>query len=202
MDTLQLFDDLRYLNNKILASNDNNQAIFYDVVPIDCLPKKIKKSFQICAVINNTGKKTTSGIHWQAIHLRRKNNGKLHGTFFDSYGESPFKNTYYKKFLDRNCETVEYNKKQIQGGASMSCGEFSILFLWYKCHQKSLNYFINKFNGDFMENDTKVQRMYKRIFKKNKVFGQHNKLKNQLGGTNICIQNCKSYNEVMKLTKK
>lgn len=199
MDTLQLLDDLQYLNSKISSNNKN--PIFYDVVPIDCLPKKIKKSYQMCAVINNTGMKNTKGIHWQGIHLRRKKNGKLHGTFFDSYGESPFNNIYYKKFLNRHCDSVEYNEKQIQGGSSMACGEFSVLFLWYRCHRKSLNYFVNMFGSNFVENDLKVRRMYKRIFKNNRTMPSSTR-KNQSGGHHICIQNCKPYNEVMKLTKK
>lgn len=128
------------------------------VYPADLLPSKIYE--RPCALIVNTDPSTKPGQHWIAIFISAS--GKEE--FFDSYGRRP-KNPYFLKFLKRNADIITFNNKRLQSYFSDICGQYSLLYLYFRISGYSVRDFVSLFGQDCFENDQLARKMYRKIFR-------------------------------------
>lgn len=165
MNTLQLLETLN--------ENGKTHKHFKGVFPSDCLPKeKLKKP---AFVLANTQDHLSPGEHWVGFYFP-KGDGK--GEYFDSFGMKPL-NAEFVSFLQRNCTSFTYNKKQLQGNFSTTCGQWCCTYMYYKCMGKTLKDFLRQFSDtNFEFNDHKMIHLYQKYFFK----ALKRKCKNQRGG--------------------
>lgn len=151
------------------------------------MPKHINLDRSNYFLIANDDTSNMPGSHWLAFYITKKNNERVI-EFFDSYGFSPMRNKYFKRFISKFSDKLIYNKKMIQSPLSTYCGLYCIMFLNHKSMNKSLTSFVRQFDNDHHKNDKKIVKMYRNEF--------HRKKKNQTGGScklrknRICIQTC------------
>lgn len=193
MDTIALLSDLKMIqnvfNNKIKYSKQ--KSMVFNVYAADRLPKhKLNLTANNYFLIANHSPSSSSGTHWLAFFLTKKNNRNI-VEYFDSYGFSPYSNKYFERFLRRYADKVIYNKKMLQSPFSTKCGKYCICYLHHKTTNKSLASFVQQFTTNFTENDKKIEKMYKQITKYSL-----NAQNNQTGGSckvikaRKCIQTC------------
>lgn len=125
--------------NFILKSLNQTKHIFLGVYACDTLPNYVfkKPALLIC----NTQPIHKPGEHWVAIYISKKKQGE----YFDSFGLPP-SNKYILEFLNRNCSKFSSNKQMIQSLFSNYCGQFCIMFAFFKGLSKSLKLFLKTFN--------------------------------------------------------
>jgi len=154
MNTIQI--------EKILLGNPSTKKIFRGVFASDKLPKKIIKHPAI--IIANTDSSDRPGTHWVAFYFKNATTAE----FFDSYGQYP-QNKHFINFLKKNSEKFSYNKQQVQGYFSDTCGHYCILFSIYKGRNSSTKYFLNIFKkNDYIYNDKLILRLFKKIIQTRK----------------------------------
>ena len=112
MDAVQILYTLRKENT------------FLDVYASDLLPRSITKT---CTAIGNADSHTDGGLHWLAVHFRPKSSSSY---YFDSYGIVPFLPDILA-YINRNCTTWEYNKRQLQSLISDVCCKYCCLYALY-----------------------------------------------------------------------
>ena len=107
-----------------------------------------------CGFIANTDTQNKSGRHWCAFYSDV--NGRV--DFFDTYGRKPSENSlYFKRWLDRNANSMQTNHIQIQSDNSSVCGLYCILFLRYRLAGYTYQDFLDIFDSSALEaNDTFV----------------------------------------------
>ncbi|QKS69581.1 putative virion-maturation protease [Drosophila-associated adintovirus 2] len=151
MNTLQI--------EQILFNNPNTKKIFKGVFAADKLPVKINTHPSI--VIANTDSSDKPGTHWVAFYFKNAETAE----FFDSYGQYP-SNNYFINILKRNSKKFTFNRQQVQGYFSNTCGHYCILFSLFKSKNKTTKYFLNTFKkNDYMYNDKIILRLFNK-FKK------------------------------------
>ena len=104
------------------------------------------------AVIVNVGKEGQEVGHWVAIYT-----GEF-SEFFDPLGKEP---KYYSPAIDsflsnRNQKQYIYSLTPMQGMNSISCGQFILYFLYYKCHGHSYSNILDTFTDNAEKNDELV----------------------------------------------
>lgn len=190
MDTITLLKDLKKIqtnhNNNKIKSLKRQKSMIINVYAADRLPRRnLNLNANNYFLIANDSPSTSSGTHWLAFFLSRKNNQNII-EYFDSYGFSPYKNNYFTRFLQRFGNKIIYNKKMLQSPFSTKCGKYCICFLHHKSTNKSMASFVKLFSSNFSDNDKKIEKMYKEITKP--------KSNNQTGGSckisRKCIQSC------------
>lgn len=183
MNTIELMHDLsRFVCDK--------QS--YGCYALDELPRE--KLVKPALIISNTAPSSHSGKHWVGFYFTPGHKAE----FFDSFGRPP-NQKQFKQFLENNSTSFVYNNKRIQGNFSSVCGNFCILFLYFRCQHKSMSTFLKNFNVHTPEkNDLKVLRMYSKLSEK---LQRNKKYKNQTGGRcNMitCNQTCTSLRKKSK----
>lgn len=123
----------------ILKSVKSTKNVFLGVFACDDLPTNISRTPAI--LICNTQPLTKSGEHWIAIYISKKR----YGEYFDSFGLPP-QNEFFIIFLRKNCVNYKYNKVMIQSLFSNFCGQFCIIYSFFKSQNKSLNACLKLFN--------------------------------------------------------
>lgn len=109
------------------------------------------------SVVINTDPSYLPGQHWVAFYIDK--NKKC--SFFDSFGQKP---SYYglEKYLKINCRKLNFNKKQLQGRSSYTCGYYCVYFVVLMsrglCLEKIINVFSEKY---FSFNDFMIQKLIK-----------------------------------------
>jgi len=88
------------------------------------LPRSVT---QTGTVIINTDSHTEKVSHWLAVHFFPKSSSAY---YFDSYGFLPLVPDI-EPFIRRNCTVWDYNKGQLQGLTSNTCGKYCCLFALY-----------------------------------------------------------------------
>ena len=96
------------------------RALFGGVFPSDMLPRR-KCRFSLYVV--NLDPHTKPGSHWIGIHFA--NNIAY---YFDSYGNIPMNNDILS-FLERNADSIMYNRVCFQSKLTKTCGHFCLYFL-------------------------------------------------------------------------
>ena len=131
---------------------------FCGVVPIDLLPiRKVKRN---CSFIVNTDDSSKPGEHWFAIYVPKNSPVE----YFDSYGRKPQHEKIYD-FIKANGKRFKYNNKIIQGDKSISCGLYSLFFIYYRTKGYTMKYFQNLFTSNYKNNDKIVNDLYNKILK-------------------------------------
>lgn len=151
MNTLQI--------NTILKKNLKTRKFFRGVFASDTLPKILSKP---AIVIANTDSSNLPGTHWVAFYFNSKGNAE----YFDSSGQYPHKKEFIT-FLRRNSKRFTFNKHQLQGQFSNTCGHYCMVYSLYKSSNKTLKQFQKKFSKrNFILNDFKILKMFTNSFKK------------------------------------
>lgn len=106
-------------------------------------------------MISNLDPDTKPGSHWIAIFIDC--NGV--GEYFDTFGRKP--EGYHLSFLKRNARRWCYNNKAVQSVFSTVCGEYCLLYLYFKFRGMTLTNFVQIFNKDPFSNDVILNDMFK-----------------------------------------
>lgn len=143
-----------------LKANKFTHKIFDNVYPCDKLPK-IKKNSSTKIIIANFSDSTSEGTHWVAFRISR---GSLE--LFDSSAQSLYFNSYFQRFIRQNQRRVTlYNTLPLQSEKSDLCGEFCVLYSYYRCRRTSFSNFIKMFNHtDLRLNDKKALYLFSEHF--------------------------------------
>lgn len=110
-------------------------------------------------LVSNLDPDTQPGSHWVAIHIDEHSVGQ----YFDSFGRPPA--GLHKVFLRRNCRVWNYNTKRIQDDWTSVCGEYCLVYLYYKFHGISMLDFTNTFiEKETIVNDILLHELFKKHF--------------------------------------
>ena len=112
------------MNTTQIACTLKDVRSFLGVFPSDVLLRSVT---QTGTVIFNTDPHTEKGSHWLAVHFFPKSASAY---YFDSYGILPLVPDI-EAFIRRNCTVWDYNKRQLQGLTSNTCGKYCCLFALY-----------------------------------------------------------------------
>jgi len=132
MDTSQI--------NRILRSDAATKGCFLGTFPLDRLPQP--HSFPASAVAN-LDDSTMPGSHWVALF--RTNYSK--GEYFDSFGRRP-PEAVISSFLS-GCTDLQFNIRPAQSKDTITCGQWSILFILLRSRGLSLNNIRDCFDKGF-----------------------------------------------------
>lgn len=180
MNTIELLRDL----SKFVCADAKGR---WGVFAADQLPQE--KITRPCLVIANNRRSTHSGEHWLGFFFPA---GSKRAEFFDSFGRPP-KNKSFIKFIKNNSTSFIYNDKKIQGNWSAVCGQYTLLFLYFRCKNRSMRTFLNEFDVRSPDrNDVKIMKMYAKMSSKMHTERQENPT--QTGGRYkiiTCNQTCK-----------
>lgn len=111
-------------------------------------------------IISNLDPDSKPGSHWIAIHIDINGNGE----YFDSFGRKP--TGYHKLFLKRNSKKWFHNHVSIQNHFTSVCGEYCLVYIYFKLKGKTMLDFLSLFNKDTICNDLIVRNMFRSIFNK------------------------------------
>ena len=92
---------------------------------------------------------TGSGTHWVCLNLEHQKS-----EYFDSLGN--FSSKLEDFLLKRNCDYV-YNPKKIQADTSDVCGDYCILFSFFRSRGITFSEFLRFFTDDLNLNDIMVK---------------------------------------------
>lgn len=145
MDTIEIE---KYLN-------EIHPSLKFNVYAANRLPITIQVPAYI---ISNLDPDSKPGSHWIAIHIDKNRVGQ----YFDSYGRPP--SGYHRAFLKRNSRLWGYNTKKIQDDWTSFCGEYCLMYLYYKFHGDTMRDFVNLFGENTMNNDIFLHNVFKHTF--------------------------------------
>ena len=74
--------------------------------------------------------------------------------YFDSLGNPPLE---VKEFLTKQGNGFSYNTKRLQSHGSDVCGDYCILFAYFRCRGYALKEYVELFTDDLDYNDKLVQ---------------------------------------------
>ena len=137
MDTLQIINALKDVPS------------FQGVYPSDLLPQNIKYG----TFIINLDKHTQPGSHWVGVYFYKS---FVNCFYFDSYGLFPplFSIT---KFIKQHCIVWDYNRRQLQGPTTDTCGHYACLFALFMDRGYSPTEYINQFT---LQPDVQVKQLF------------------------------------------
>ena len=138
MNELQI---VNYLNSDRYTSKH-----FVGVFARDEIIKQILKPG---LYVVNTDISSGPGIHWVCIYV---NSNQV--DYFDSLGLPP---DNFLNFLRRQKKKYLYSTKQLQSTQSDVCGDYCILYAYFKCRGYSLLDFVNLFTNYVDYNDLMVE---------------------------------------------
>lgn len=131
-----------------LLGNELTSKYFLGTLAYDELPSvKHKKGFYIV----NTGHSSTPGVHWVVI---LKLNDIIE--FFDSLANLPsFYSADFEKYLIKNGPQYKMSIKKVQGQSNF-CGNYCILFCYFRCKNYNMSDFLSLFSSNLQKNDNLV----------------------------------------------
>ena len=141
--------------DRMLKDNDKTRPIYRGIYAMNQLSKKTVKDYGVY-VINLTHLPKMTG-HWVNIYVSPENDNH---EYFDPYGVSP-----PLELIQRiNISFPVFNNKTIQSPLSTICGNYSLLFTYFKSLNYSLFDIKKKFGKDLLLNDIKTIHFCKRHF--------------------------------------
>ena len=145
--------------DEILKSNKITKKRFIGTFPSCIYPYTSRGEYSF---ISNTEDHTKSGMHWVAWYI--KDNCV---TFFDSFGRSPFSDTFPQEYTDfiGKYNLVKYTSKPIQKSESTTCGYFCIHFIYLLSLGLGFESFLEDY-FDLNKNDIVVYNFYNSIIYK------------------------------------
>ena len=117
---------------------------FNGVLSYDELPTQFAKPG---LYIVNTDVSYGPGKHWVCLYIDNKIE------YFDSLGREPDQLLYF--IQNQNME-YSFNTRQIQNSFSDVCGDYCMLYCYFRARGHSLSWFINLFGNDLQDNDETV----------------------------------------------
>lgn len=105
-------------------------------------------------IISNLDPDNKPGSHWVAIHINTDGVGE----YFDTFGRKP--TSHHLSFLCKNTKKWIYNSNVIQSVFSSLCGQYCLLYLYFKLRGMSLNDFICMFSDNTIYNDVLLLEMF------------------------------------------
>lgn len=119
--------------NQVLFNNPYTRGFFIGTFASDRCPKKVTPN---TCFVSNTDPHTLPGRHWIAIYVKR--DGNMY--YFDPYGIPPI-SVYHRRFLSKSTDAHgTYNRKQVQGLYSRTCGAHCVNFLIEACRTQDPNH--------------------------------------------------------------
>ena len=184
--------DSRELNN-LMLKNPITKTKFRGVFPVDKVP--LVPSHKQMFFIINLDPSWEKGSHWVAV----MSTSKGFCEYFDSFGwDSPY--AHLKKGLLKN--NYIFSQKRLQHSFSTTCGQWCLLFIYYRCSGKSYKKFLSLFSTkNKMKNDIKVNSAVEKIFKTDQEVVDTSFLHSKLC-TKIYPQKCKTLNCIYKTIRK
>ena len=95
------------------------------------------------------------GQHWVCVCIDKR--GKEE--YFDSFGLPPFKEEIFT-FLENKCSKWSYNRISIQNIASITCGNYCVLYIIYRCQSSNKKLFYSNFNENTLNNDKRIKKIF------------------------------------------
>jgi hypothetical protein len=148
MDTYQI--------DQFLKSDKFAKKGFKGVIPINYLP--LKYVDRPSSYIINTDNSNLPGEHWFALYIPLK--GPIE--YWDSYGLKPINNEIYK-FIKMNKRPFIYNRFKIQSNNSMTCGQYSIFYIYLRSRNIKMKKITNFFIKNRSINDKIIMKIFKKI---------------------------------------
>ena len=143
MDTLELLS--------CVEADPIVKELYGGVFPRDNLPSKIETFPRAYVANTDTGREP--GKHWVAFYFENKH----YAEFFDSYGNDPgYLAKEFESFLSRNVKDWIHNVVRLQGDFSTVCGQYCVLFLYYRCRGTSMSDIVRMFSKNTEVNDVLV----------------------------------------------
>lgn len=153
------------MNSLEVYASLHTLPVFTRVYAANRLPNSISIP---CGIVVNTDPDFKPGSHWVAIYIDKFRNGE----YFDSYGLPPFV-SHHQQFLRSNCKRLVYNTVEMQSLNSDVCGQYCLLYLYFRAHARSLADFQKLFSQNTLENDQILRFNFKQYFKFVKIGKNH-----------------------------
>jgi len=134
---------------------DQINTPYYGVYPRDRIPRLMQTP---AGIIVNTDPHSKPGTHWVAIYVDEYRRG----AFFDSYGRPPLRE--FASFMQRNSVVSEYSHRMLQDVSSNVCGEYCVLYLYYRSIGVGMSEFLDLFSSDTVVNDNVAERLFDDLF--------------------------------------
>ena len=142
-----------------ILSKAMKKCNFIGVFACDQLPLNATLSRPLALVVN-TDPSHQSGTHWLAVYIDTHNQA----SFFDSFGNPP--DRFAKsigKFLEANCNDVQYITRQVQSSCSAVCGQHCVFFLLHMDKSEDYDALSTKYKVNTHTNDRMVCRFVKKL---------------------------------------
>lgn len=151
--------------DRLLRHNKITKSTYIGVFPSDQLTTiTLRPSEKI--IINICPAAITDGdiCHWVCV-ARSPRGGSL--DYFDSSGLPTYKfDLHLRDFVEKHGVRVVYNNVTIQSDKSIRCGEFCLVYVFFKCFGYSLKKIVNfYYKRNLEKNDSIVKKLFKKIFK-------------------------------------
>lgn len=108
-------------------------------------------------IICNLDPDSKPGSHWVAMHIDVNGIGE----YFDSFGRKP--TGYHKLFLNRNTKRWFHNNKSLQNHLTSVCGEYCLVYLYFKFQGKTMSDFLSLFSSNTLCNDLVLRTLFKSV---------------------------------------
>lgn len=108
--------------------------------------------------VSNLDPDSKPGSHWIAIYIDEHGDGE----YFDSFGRKPRGSHYL--FLKTNCKKWVYNTQVVQNYLTSVCGEYCLLYIYFRINGVSFNNFLQMFSEDTLCNDVIINKIFKSLF--------------------------------------
>ena len=125
---------------------------FKGVYPCDELPYNSELPLNI---IVNTDPSNRPGQHWVCVCIEKSGKGE----YFDSFGLPPFKEEIFN-FLELKSKRWSFNRIPLQNIASVTCGNYCVLYIIYRCQNLNKKIFYSNFNENTLNNDKRIRAIF------------------------------------------
>ena len=127
---------------------------FKGVFPCDQLPYYTDLPLNL---IVNTDPAHEPGQHWVCVSINKEGRGY----YFDSFGLPPIVPEILEFLEKRSTKGWTYNKKQIQDITSSTCGNYTVLFIIFKCNNLTPEDYLSIFGRKTLDNDIKMRKIFR-----------------------------------------
>lgn len=145
MDTQEVRSHMRKIHHLL----ENN------VFAANRIPINVKLPFYF---ISNLDPDSKPGSHWIGIHVNEHGEGE----YFDSFGRKP--RGSHALFLRTNCKKWSYNTKLVQNYLTPVCGEYCLVYIYFKINGVSMKNFLQMFSEDTLCNDVIIHEIFISLF--------------------------------------
>lgn len=128
-----------------IQSDKIMKKFFQGVLPYDMLPLKVNSPGFF---IVNTDPSTSPGKHWVCVYVDEKIE------YFDSFGRPP---NEIRAFISNLNTPYIYSTKCLQSSSSDVCGDYCVLYAYFRCRGYSMDWFLKLFSSDTHYNDNLIR---------------------------------------------